>query len=81
MFVTAEISYYPLTEAYEDPVNRFIGELNKHDRIEIKPGMMSTLVTGDYQYIMSIITETLQPLMESYPSVFTIKLSNSCQKQ
>jgi uncharacterized protein YqgV (UPF0045/DUF77 family) len=77
MFISAEISYYPLTEDYLNPVNELIDMLNESG-LKIEPGKMSTLITGSYFDVFKLIENSLYVLFEKYPSVFTLKISNSC---
>jgi uncharacterized protein YqgV (UPF0045/DUF77 family) len=77
MIVTAEISYYPLSDDYVKPVNDFIEQL-ADDTISVKTGSMSSLISGDYFVLMDRLTFVMGELMKKYPSVFNIKLSNAC---
>ena len=77
MIVSLEISYYPLVNEFTNPVNEFIEKIS-NDALEIETGKMSTIITGEYTILMKILTETMEKLMEKHPSVFTIKLSNTC---
>jgi len=78
MIITAEISYYPLFGDIDRPVQSFIEELKYQKDITVETGRMSTLVSGDYTKVMSIISDTMGRLMQEYPSVFNLKISNAC---
>ncbi len=80
MVITAEISYYPLANEFGSPVTDFLERLQSIDDLEIQTGTMSTLVTGQYDQVMAALSNTIKPLMEKYPSVFTLKISNACQR-
>jgi uncharacterized protein YqgV (UPF0045/DUF77 family) len=80
MVITTEISYYPLSSDFENPVAEFLERLQSIDDIEIQIGSMSTLVTGHYDQVMAAISSTIKPLMVKHPSVFTLKVSNACQR-
>lgn len=77
MFVSAEISYYPLSEDFTAPIDRFIKLVNDSG-LQVEPGPMSTVLTGEFETLMALLTSTMAKLMNDYPSVFTIKLSNAC---
>jgi uncharacterized protein YqgV (UPF0045/DUF77 family) len=79
MYITVEISYYPLQERYEEPVNELIASLVNHPEVEAEAGTMSTLLRGEYQPVMDLLTGTMRQLMNKYPSVFNLKISNSCE--
>jgi len=77
MIITVEISYYPLTEDYSKPVNCFLEKISKSN-ITVELGKMSTVLIGEYNTIMELLNNSIYALMENYPSVFNIKISNSC---
>ena len=79
MEVTVEISFYPLVDNYNEPVREFIEEIAKNKKIVVEPGTMSTLLTGQYDDILKLLDQKIKYFMEKYPSVFTIKISNSCK--
>jgi uncharacterized protein YqgV (UPF0045/DUF77 family) len=78
MIVTVEISYYPLTESYNAAIDSFIEKLSEHDRITVETGKMSTILIGNYGEFMHVLTQSMGELMEKNPSVFNLKISNSC---
>ena len=77
MFVTVEISYYPLADKYSSIVDRFISLLS-HEKVKIESGKMSTILLGEYDDVMKVLTESIKELLADYPSVFNLKISNSC---
>ena len=77
MIVSVEISYYPLTEDFNAPIELFIKKINSKD-VTIKTGKMSTLLTGEYSHVMKLLMDGMDAMMQEYPSVFNIKISNSC---
>ncbi|MBN2769227.1 MAG: thiamine-binding protein [Spirochaetes bacterium] len=81
MIITVEISYYPLTDNYAVPVKDFIDTLKTSEETDIVTGAMSTLITGEYDNVMELLAAKIEPMIEKYPSVFTLKISNSCGKK
>ena len=79
MEITVEISYYPLGDNYKKPINEFIELLSKNKSIIIAPGVMSSMITGEYDDVMKILTDIIKPFIEQYPSVFTLKIANACK--
>lgn len=77
MVITVEISYYPLTKDYGIPISTFIQMISEKN-ISVDIGKMSTIITGEYETIMNLLTESMGELMEKHPSVFNLKISNSC---
>jgi len=78
MLVSVEISYYPLVNNFSSPVNTFLDKIQKED-VKLEIGNMSSVITGEYLKVMKILTDIMGDLMEKFPSVFTIKLSNTCE--
>jgi len=77
MIITLEISYYPLADNYSNIVDDFISKIsNKNITIEI--GKMSTIMIGEYDEIIGVLTNSMKELMIEYPSIFNLKISNSC---
>jgi len=77
MIITAEISYYPLIENYSTPINDFLKIISKTDII-VEEGKMSSILIGEYKDVMKLLNESMDELMKKYPSIFNIKISNSC---
>lgn len=77
MIVSVEISYYPLSENFSQPVNELI-EMLDESGLKVEPGKMSTLLIGPYFDVFKLLETSLFVLFEKYPSVFTLKMSNSC---
>lgn len=78
MGITVEISYYSLAEDYGSPVKDFLHALDGNKNITMIPGTMSTVIAGEYDEVMRLLTETIRPFMEKYPSVFVVKIANAC---
>lgn len=79
MIISVEISYYPLKDDYSKPVKEFIHSIANNSRVMTDPGKMSTLISGDYEDVMLLLVKTIKPIMEKYPSVFTLKITNACK--
>ncbi|MGD9555747.1 MAG: hypothetical protein AB7V25_01880 [Mangrovibacterium sp.] len=78
MGITVEISYYSLAEDYGSPVKDFLHALGGNEKITMIPGTMSTVMSGEYDEVMRLLTESIRPFMEKYPSVFVMKIANAC---
>lgn len=77
MLVSIEISYYPLADNFNEAIDEFLNQL-MIDRFEHKIGPMSTIITGDIDDIFQFLSAVFKILMEKYPSVFNLKVSNAC---
>ena len=77
MIVSVEISYNPLTKDYLKAIDEFIDLLSKTD-LQTDVGKMSTVITGDYGTVMKRMMKPIGIILEKYPSVFNLKISNSC---
>lgn len=76
MRIAAEISYYPLTNNFIPPIDECIEKL-QHHKLEVETSMLSTLVVGEYELVMSQIQKSMKDMMEKHPSVFNIKITNA----
>lgn len=78
MTISVEISYYPLVDRYGSAVSDFISRLEEHREVRIVPGGMSTVIIGGYDEVFGLLSGEIRRFMEKYPSVFTLKIANSC---
>lgn len=79
MYITIEISYYPLVADYNQPVEELLAILKNQADISVEIGSMSTQIGGKYDQVMELITTSMKELMEKYPSVFNLKIANACK--
>jgi uncharacterized protein YqgV (UPF0045/DUF77 family) len=76
--ISVEISYYPLVSAYGTIVSQFLDRLRSHGELTLQTGSMSTVIIGEYEIVFQVLRAEIRRFMEQYPSVFTVKISNSC---
>ncbi len=60
MKLVAEITLYPLNQKYIAPIQAFIDRLNSYADLTVETGATSTVVSGDYQYLMKILADEMQ---------------------
>ncbi len=78
MQASIDISMYPLTEQYCQPIIDFIESLEKHDEVRIARNAMSTQIFGDYKVLMNALTEEVEAVLLANPkTVFILKLMGS----
>lgn len=78
MNITVEISYYPLKDKANEAISIFLQRLKNKKEFDYTIQTMSTLLVGDYNAIMTFLTENMFSIMEEFPSVFVLKISNAC---
>lgn len=78
MQVTADISFYPLSNNYLKIVEEFLHSLYEVRTFTLETTDTSTLITGEYSAVMQFLENQLKPFLESGDAVFVIKLSNAC---
>ncbi len=66
MKLTAELSLYPLQEGYIDIIKTFIESARKHSGITLITNAMSTQVCGDYDSVMTLISQELRASYETF---------------
>ena len=79
MHITVELSYYPLTDAYDKPVLELLELIKNQADISVEVGTMSTLLSGEYDQVMALLNSSMKQLMQKYPSVFNLKIANACE--
>lgn len=55
--LTVELSFYPLTHAYEQRVIDFIRRLREHPDVRLHTGGMSTLISGDHDTVFDLLRD------------------------
>ncbi len=78
MNVAVEISLYPLSDAFEKPIDDFLALLAENNKIHIEPGKMSSILTGELTEIMAALASAMNTIFASGPAVFNLKISNCC---
>ena len=78
MKIAVKISYYPLSEHYNQIIHDFITRLATHQEIDLRPGAMSSIIVGRYEDIFQVLHEEVREFMEKYPAVLHLKIANSC---
>ncbi len=79
MFISVEISYFPLMDNYSFAVKDFLNLLDDVD-FEVKFTETSTTFLGELDVIMDFLKSSFSVVMKKYPSVFDLKISNCCVK-
>ena len=60
MKLSVEISKYPLHQDYIPYIKGFIDRLNQHKGLTVITNTMSTQVFGDYDVVMSAVTDEIK---------------------
>lgn len=75
--ITVELSFYPLTKAYEQRVIAFIRHLRKEEELVIRTGGMSTLIHGGHDLVFEALRRCTKTFMEGDETViFVAKFLN-----
>ena len=78
MRITAEISLYPLNEAFVDDIRDFIHRLRDEPGLEVVSNQMSTQLRGDYAAVTGAIQRCMRASMQADGSrVFVVKYLNA----
>jgi uncharacterized protein YqgV (UPF0045/DUF77 family) len=77
MFVSIEVSLYPLKKEFIQLIDDFINSLEKYDKIEIRTNVMSTQLFGEFDDLMKILkVEIEKAFKKEINSVFNLKIIN-----
>ena len=72
---TVEISMYPFIETFRELVKEFISKLHDFSQLQVNAGPTSTVLIGDYDDIMTCLTEMIRWSYERHgQSVFVTKI-------
>ncbi|WP_127470309.1 hypothetical protein [Thiomicrorhabdus aquaedulcis] len=75
MKISVDISMYPLTEQYCQPIIAFIDRLESHPLVSVQRNSMSTHIYGNYVDVMTTLNAEILSVLEQIPqTVFVIKL-------
>ena len=75
MDVSVEISLYPLNNEYIPPIQDFIDRVNDAEGLTVKTNVMSTQVFGNYEKVMSCLTDHMKETFEKHgENVFVMKV-------
>ena len=75
MRVSVDISLYPLTENFVEPILNFIEKLENNPKLNISRNNLSTQVFGDYRDVMDAMDEEIEAVFAHLPhSVFVLKM-------
>tara|TARA_B100000768_G_scaffold170094_1_gene176190 strand:- start:1198 stop:1458 length:261 start_codon:yes stop_codon:yes gene_type:complete len=74
MRISVDISLYPLTEDYVEPILTFIAQLESNSKIIVKRNSLSTQIFGEYRDVMDMLDKEIEVVFSQLPhSVFAMK--------
>ena len=78
MFLAAQVSIYPLRQSHLSPaIDKSLGIFEQHG-LEVTPGTMSSVVSGDDEALFAAIKEVFQQTAEQGEAVMIVTISNAC---
>lgn len=76
--LAAQTSIYPLRQSHLSPaIDKALAIFRKHG-LEIVPGVMSSVVSGDDEALFTAIKDTFHQTSEQGEMVMVVTLSNAC---
>ncbi len=78
MFLAAQVSIYPLRQPSLSPAIDKALDIFRGYGLDVTPGAMSSLVSGEDEALFSAIKEAFQQTAEEGEIVMTLTLSNAC---
>ncbi len=73
MKLAADISLYPLTEAYIPPIDAIIARFESYPDIEVRRNSLSTQLFGDYDKVMNILQTEMARAFTRHKAVLVVK--------
>jgi uncharacterized protein YqgV (UPF0045/DUF77 family) len=80
MNLSVEISFYPLTEGYEEVIIAFIKRMQKESSIEVVVNGMSTQLFGEDQVLMPLLHEEMVNALTDQRGIFVLKVGKGTLK-
>ena len=78
MDVAAQVSLYPLRQpGLSSVIERALAVFREHE-LEVTPGSMSTVVSGDYDRMFDALKQAFQVTAEQGEIVMVVTISNAC---
>ena len=75
MRISIDISLYPLTQDYVEPILAFINQLETNPKLIVKRNSLSTQVFGEYRDVMDCLDSEIEAVFTALPeSVFVLKM-------
>lgn len=65
MFLSVQLSYYPLADDFKPPIKALIARLEQTG-LEVYPNRMSTQIFGEFDEVMQVLSDTLRWSFETY---------------
>lgn len=82
MRISVDISLYPLTEQFVEPVLVFIAKLENNPTLIVHRNTLSTQIFGEYRDVMDAMDSEIEAVFEQIPhSVFALKLIGNDRHQ
>lgn len=78
MKVAVDISLYPLSDDWLDPIKDVIERLNACESLDVTTNPMSTQIRGEYGEVMRALTKEIGITFDRIPkAVFAIRILNN----
>lgn len=78
MFLTAQVSIYPLRQPHLSPaIQAMLDSLRRHG-LEVEPGPMSTLAWGEDNALFQGLRDAFLAASQDGEAVMTVTVSNAC---
>lgn len=78
MQLAVEISLYPLHQEYLPYIQDFIDRLNTDQHLRVQTSHTSTLVSGEFEYVMHVIQTQMKTTFEQVgQAIFVCKFLNA----
>ena len=78
--ISAQVSLYPLRQAHVSPVIEQALHVFQAHGLAVRPGDMSTLVTGDDEAVFISLKELFEQAAQAGDIVMVVTLSNACPR-
>ena len=82
MRISVDISLYPLTEQFVEPILTFIAKLENNPKLIVHRNTLSTQIFGEYRDVMDAMDSEIEAVFAQMPhSVFVLKVIGNDRHQ
>jgi len=78
MFISAQVSIYPLRQSYFSPTIEKATETFRKHGLTVDVGTMSTIVSGEDKAVFEALREAFMDIAEKGALVMMVTFSNTC---
>ncbi len=74
MKAVVDISMYPVSNEFIAHIDAFIHSLKKDSTLKVTVGNTATVIEGEYDHLMNVLTQEMKKSFENVPCAFNLRI-------